>query len=44
MVPVFVEGHESFILSVVVIVVSSVHEEVQFITTVEIAASFTWAW
>lgn len=44
MVPVFVEGHECFILSVIVVVEGSVHEEVQFVTAVEIATSFTWAW
>ena len=44
LVPVFVEFHEGSVFSLIVLVESLVHEEVQFIATVEVATSLTWAW
>jgi hypothetical protein len=43
LVPVFIELLERRILHIVVVIEGFVHEVVQFIAAVEVAATFTWA-
>ena len=43
LIPGIIEFHEGSIFRIVMFIVSSVHEEIKFITTVEVTASFTWA-
>ena len=42
-VPGFVEFHEASVLIIISLVESLVHEVVELITAVEVAASFAWA-
>ena len=42
-IPGIIKFHEGPIFSIVMLIVSSVHEEIKFITTVEVTASITWA-